>query len=230
MPANSLRIKGSKNGIVIEFEEDIGQAVTLLEDKLKNSPAFFSGSEAIIVLPETFIVEEQFLARLTQVLANSQVKLRELRRVNSTTIIETEIIKTPEKIGVEQGIFWVEKRLRSGDRITADGDLVIVGDVNPGAEVVATGNILVWGNLLGVAHAGSDGNEKSRIRALRLQATQLRIGSHISRAPDDLSTPQGPEVARVGPNGIVIEAWEKLVTEPLPFWRRLFIHGREVKL
>lgn len=235
MPANQLRIKGFKNGIVIEFEEgDTQQAITLLEEKLNKNPGFFYGTEAVLVFPEKIEIDEEILLKVYKVLESKQIRLRELRRIGknsaATLANETQELKTTTEPNNPKNLLWLEKRLRSGDKITADGDLVLIGDVNPGAEVSAKGNILVWGSLLGIAHAGRDGDEKARIMALRLKATQLRIGRHISRAPDESLEPQGPEVARVGKDGIVIETWEKAVKDaPLPFWRRL-LYGREVKL
>lgn len=229
MPANQLRIRGSKNGIIIQFEEgDIAQAVPLLEDKLKANPEFFLGTEAILVFPLEFDLDEDVLLRVVRILSLGKVKLREIRRQSSPDLLKTATVKETADVSNERRLFWVERRLRSGDKISVDGDLVLIGDVNPGAEISAKGNILVWGSLLGVAHAGREGDDKSRIMALRLKATQLRIAGHISRAPDESLEPQGPEVARVGMDGIVIETWEKVAKEdPQPFWRRL-IHGREV--
>lgn len=242
MPANQLRIKGAKNGIIIQFEEgEIGQGFKLLEDKLRSNPSFFSGSNATIVLPEKTEIGLELLTKLGEVLRVGGVRLLEIRRSDSFEIsqrikddLSTEdqtkrVVSTVDTLE-STTLHWIEKRLRSGDKISVDGDLVLLGDVNPGALVSATGNILVWGSLQGVAHAGRDGDEKARIMALRLKASQLRIAGHISRAPDEYLDPNNPEVARVGVQGIVIEAWEKAHREqPLSFWRRLF-QGKEVKL
>jgi septum site-determining protein MinC len=69
--------------------------------------------------------------------------------------------------------------LRGGQVLHHTGNIVVVGDVNPGAELVATGDILVFGRLAGIAHAGAGGDEKARIYALELAATQLRIAAFI---------------------------------------------------
>lgn len=69
--------------------------------------------------------------------------------------------------------------LRGGQTLHHTGNIVIIGDVNPGAELVATGDILVFGRLAGIAHAGAQGDERSRIYALDLAATQLRIATFI---------------------------------------------------
>lgn len=71
---------------------------------------------------------------------------------------------------------YIRKTIRSGQSISSDGNIIVIGDVNPGSEIIAKGDITVWGILGGIAHAGSDGNEYARIRALKLNPVQIRIG------------------------------------------------------
>ncbi len=106
---------------------------------------------------------------------------------------------------------YIHRTLRSGQSLTSDGNIVIIGDVNPGAEVIAKGDITVWGILGGIAHAGSDGNIHSKIRALKLNAIQIRIGNIFARRPDTVNTPYiqrtdsfVPEEARVHNKHIMI--------------------------
>lgn len=101
----------------------------------------------------------------------------------------------------------VDHTLRSGQRIASEGTVVVLGDVNPGAEVVAGGDVIVVGKLRGLAHAGSEGNEQAAIWALELAAKQLRIAGHVAVAPEDAPAPAGPERARVEAGQIVIEPW-----------------------
>lgn len=100
------------------------------------------------------------------------------------------------------------RTLRSGQTIRYAGHVAVMGDVNAGAEIVAAGDVLVWGRVRGVVHAGASGNDNAVVCALVLAPTQLRIGKHIARAPDELHRPQrGPEIARVREGRIVIEGW-----------------------
>jgi len=102
----------------------------------------------------------------------------------------------------------VRRTVRSGQRIFYAGNVVVLGDVNPGAEVTCTGDIVVMGRLRGVAHAGAGGNVGARVMAFRLQPTQLRIAHYISRAPDGVDEePQWPEVASVNDGVIEIQAF-----------------------
>lgn len=96
--------------------------------------------------------------------------------------------------------------LRSGQKVYYDGDLVVLGDVNPGAHVQATGSIAVLGALRGVAHAGMSGNEQAVVVAHTLSPTQLRIAAHIA-IPEGKARVDYPEIARVVKGTIVIDPY-----------------------
>src|SRR5699024_519012 len=74
--------------------------------------------------------------------------------------------------------------IRSGQVLEITGDMLLIGDVNPGGRIIATGNIYVMGNLHGIAHAGSEGDRDAVIAASYMHPSQLRIADCISRAPD----------------------------------------------
>ncbi|MBF2065298.1 MAG: septum site-determining protein MinC [Calothrix sp. C42_A2020_038] len=92
---------------------------------------------------------------------------------------------------------YMEMTIRSGVEIRHPGTVIILGDVNPGGIVVADGDILVWGRLRGVAHAGASGNSECLIMALQMEPTQLRIADAVARAPEKTPTQFHPEVAYV---------------------------------
>jgi septum site-determining protein MinC len=95
--------------------------------------------------------------------------------------------------------------LRGGQALHNLGNIVVVGDVNPGAELVASGDILVFGALRGVAHAGAQGDENARVYAIELAPTQLRIATYIAAdAGDPKQTPIPPETACVRNGRIAI--------------------------
>ncbi len=79
--------------------------------------------------------------------------------------------------------------LRAGDHLQGEGSVLLLGDVNPGARISAAGNVLVWGRLRGVAHAGVSGNREVRIVALQLRPLQLRIADVVARGPEGLPPP-----------------------------------------
>ena len=94
--------------------------------------------------------------------------------------------------------------VRSGEYLDCPGDLLILGDVNPGAKVSAEGNIIIWGRLLGIAHAGSEGNSQATISALQLRPVQLRIANKVARGPKDKSQLGFAEQARIAFQEIII--------------------------
>ena len=97
--------------------------------------------------------------------------------------------------------------VRSGDRISSNGNLCIVGDVNPGAIISAKNNVYVWGKLLGIAFAGRGGNNHSSIASLYLQPLQLRIADIIAIGPKDKPKNSYPEIAVVENQTIIIKPY-----------------------
>ena len=100
-----------------------------------------------------------------------------------------------------------EGTVRSGERIFSNGNLCIIGDVNPGAIVSAKNNIYVWGKLLGIAFAGKDGNKNASISSLYLNPLQLRIADVIAIGPKDKPKNHYPEIALVDKQTINIKPY-----------------------
>ena len=98
-----------------------------------------------------------------------------------------------------------EGTVRSGDRISSNGNLCIIGDVNPGAIVSAKKNIYVWGKLLGIAFAGKSGNKNASITSLYLNPLQLRIADVVAIGPKDKPKNCYPEIAVIDKQTIVIK-------------------------
>ncbi|MBH8567193.1 septum site-determining protein MinC [Nostoc sp. CENA67] len=99
---------------------------------------------------------------------------------------------------------YLEMTIRSGVEIRHPGTVILLGDVNPGGIVIAEGDILVWGRLRGIAHAGAAGNRDCLIMALQMEPTQLRIADAVARAPEKSPMQFFPEVAHITPQGIRI--------------------------
>ena len=95
--------------------------------------------------------------------------------------------------------------VRSGERISANGNLCVIGDVNPGAIVSAKKNIYVWGKLLGIAFAGKSGNKNASIASLYLNPLQLRIANVIAIGPKDKPKNCYPEIAVINKQTIIIK-------------------------
>ncbi|HEY1653514.1 MAG TPA: septum site-determining protein MinC [Candidatus Tumulicola sp.] len=105
--------------------------------------------------------------------------------------------------------------LRGGQALHHDGNIVVIGDVNPGAELIASGDVLVFGRLAGVAHAGAEGDAEARVYALELVATQLRIATFIAtEAPESRPASRDgsvrAEAALVRDGRIAVVAFDQL--------------------
>ncbi|WP_019505815.1 septum site-determining protein MinC [Pleurocapsa sp. PCC 7319] len=97
---------------------------------------------------------------------------------------------------------YIQSTVRSGIEIRHPGTIVICGDLNPGGKAIAAGDILVWGRLRGIAHAGAQGNRQSRIAALQMEFTQLRIADVVARPPKLRPSSFSPELAFMTTEGI----------------------------
>jgi septum site-determining protein MinC len=109
---------------------------------------------------------------------------------------------------------YLQMTVRSGMDIRHQGNVIIMGDVNPGGEIFAAGDIIVWGRLRGIAHAGYPNNPQCLIMALQMEPTQLRIADRVARAPETPPPQFEPEIAYVTPQGIRIARAIDMKTTP----------------
>ena len=143
-------------------------------------------------------------ARQLQTIAETLEKVQLLLSVVSTNRRQTAVAAATSGYSVEQNsdialvddkiepveastalkdVLYLQGTVRSGEEIRHPGTIVIFGDLNPGGKAIAAGDILVWGRLRGIAHAGAQGNHECRISALKMEFTQLRIADAVARAP-----------------------------------------------
>ena len=101
----------------------------------------------------------------------------------------------------------VRRTLRSGTALRHDGHIVLIGDVNPGAEVIARGDVVIWGKLRGMVHAGALGDPNAIVCALHLEPTQLRIANSIARMPERKKGKPAPEMASMRDGRIEVVEW-----------------------
>ena len=127
-------------------------------------------------------------------------------------LLDPEAIKENDATEPRQGAagraLMHQGTLRAGDHLHSDRDILLHGDVNPGARISAVGDVLVWGRLRGVAHAGCEGSTDARVVALQLRPLQLRIADAVARGPDDLPQPGLAEQALLRDGIITIEPAE----------------------
>lgn len=201
---SNILIKGNKDGILIytnsnEFEEVKKELIT----KISTARDFFSGSKIFIVDEKYKLPHNCFI--------DLHDTLKDMFNI-TVTLYDTDNAEKSEKVfsGISEGrTKFIKSTVRSGQKISYNGNIVVIGDVNSGAEVVAAGNIVVLGVLRGIAQAGSNGNRKAFVAAYKLQPEQLRIAEIIGRAPDRRvsENPAVPELARVKGDMILIEPY-----------------------
>jgi septum site-determining protein MinC len=182
--------------IKLDSKLTVEENIKHLEKKL--SSTIFKGSYAVLDYNGMDLTEEQVK------------KIEEILKKHNTGILGYQNTKSTDKsitkpVNEKKSLKIINKTLRSGQTVEYDGDVIILGDVNPDAYVVASGSIVVMGTLRGVVHAGANGDETAIIMALKLMPQQLRIGSYIARSPDSYEEANQPEKAYIENNQIVIE-------------------------
>jgi len=210
----SVAIKGTKEGLVLALGQGkLADLLVALERELEDKAAFFRGSHiALQVGSRGFSPEE--VEEIRTLLARYHIHLtgvvREPPHPQVVVAYEPDKEAPPpakEALKGTPGLLF-HGTLRSGQLLSSPGHVVVIGDVNPGAGVIAGGDIVVWGKLRGTAHAGAEGDETAVVCALQLTPIQLRIAGYIARPPErEDQPPIGPEAARLRDGVIVVEPW-----------------------
>lgn len=195
-----ISIKGTKEGLVLRLDDQCSYIELLEELAKKVSDEGFEGkAEVLLHLGYRYCNDEQ-----TKEIINCVQQTKHLR----VTKIQSEVMTVEDcnrKLLENQSETYVGI-VRSGQVITAVGDLVVIGDVNPNGRVVAGGNVFVLGRLKGIAHAGANGNRDAVIAASWLEATHLIIDNVIETMTDELSVlSEYPEMecAYLHTNGLI---------------------------
>ncbi len=230
-----IEFKGTKNGIILRYNPKLSylQFRNRLIAKLEGANRFFEGSHIIgLEGPEFTAEQEADISRLIRDLGGMKVlTLESVNHIDALQKSQRAMQASAKPSTVEQEDRQMARAadamaaasnsanhsavihhgtLRSGSRIVSESDIVLLGDANPGSELSAAGHIIVMGALRGLAHAGNKGDDSCFIIALRLQPSQIRIGNHITRAPDDGSVePDYAEIAIVKNSQIIIEPYRK---------------------
>lgn len=216
-----VQIKGIKDGLLATFSDAAWEDQQLaLFEQIDARPEFFQGARlAMDVGSQDLRVNDLVDLRdhlsdrglsLWAVISESQKTEHVSQILGFATRISKprpEELKQYAEVSDETALF-VNKTVRSGMRIEYPGSVVVFGDVNPGAEVVAEGNVIVWGRVRGMIHAGAGGDLGAFVCALDLSATQLRIADHVS-VPLNARDQFSPEIARINDQGkLEVEPWK----------------------
>jgi septum site-determining protein MinC len=222
--------------LTLEPETPFSELLNALSHRLSEAPGFFRGASlALDTRRRNLRTSER--TQLEELLANYQVSVTSLEQalvakqhkpevipsivrsepsidVSNETTIAAEILSESTQVQIDKldprdsdDTLFLRRTIRSGQAIQHASNVVILGDVNPGAEIVASGNIIVWGVLRGMVHAGYPNNENAIVCSLVLAPVQLRIAHLLSRPPDGYQVQAHPEFATIKNGQIVVEAW-----------------------
>jgi septum site-determining protein MinC len=223
-----IAIKGTRNGLLLTLEPEtpFSELLNALSQRLSEAPGFFRGASlALDTTRRKLRVSER--TQLEALLANYQMSVTSLeqtstavhneREVSSSTIdlsLTTQMAGEQTQIQAHQldprdsdDTLFLRRTIRSGQAIQHASNIIVMGDVNAGAEIVAGGDIMVWGVLRGMVHAGYPDNENAIVCSLLLAPVQLRIAHLLSRPPDEFEGIARPEFAAIKNGQIVVEAW-----------------------
>ncbi|MEO8084328.1 MAG: septum site-determining protein MinC [Ardenticatenales bacterium] len=205
-PPVAIKGRGSVMTIAIDSTASADAIMHSLDEQLsRRGRTFLDGAPtAVEVRPGP--LDPVLVARLAERLAGAGMVLVEIRSADSPSDRSAPPSAPPAAVTPVEGALLVTRTLRGGQRISHDGTVVILGDVNPGAEIVAGGHVVVWGRLRGTVEAGLS-MPGATVCALDLAPTQLRIGPAIARAPEEPDRVPVPEVAREVDGRIVVEGW-----------------------
>lgn len=217
----TLQIKGIREGLLVTLGEGPWSEVqAVLLEEVAEKAAFFNGARLILDV-ENHILNAATLGKLRDLLADHNLSLWAVLSHSPTTEQTAQTLglatrihqgrpddqpgnANPETGGAEA--LLLRRTLRSGSRVEFPGHVTIIGDVNPGAEVIASGDVVVWGRLRGLVHAGAEGDPDAMVCALDLSPTQLRIAEQIALPPQARKTPR-PEMAFIRDEQVVAEPW-----------------------
>ena len=221
MEGDKIEVKGIKNGLLIELSgEEWDEQENALISHIDANEAFFKGAKLVLDVGERSLNSTQ-LSSLRGKLSDRDIKLKAI--LSSSLVTERASQDLGLEIKIDQSspqeeqkaidsmldgdeAVFLERTLRSGHKVSYPGHIVVLGDVNPGAELIAGGNIIVWGRLRGVAHAGAGGDTSAVVCSLDLSPTQLRISDKISVSPPRKGKPR-PEIAYLEDGQVTARDW-----------------------
>jgi len=216
-----VQIKGIRDGLLATFSDAPWEEQRLaLLDQIDEKSSFFQGARLAMDVGSQ-ILKVNDLVDLRDFLSERNISLWAVISESSTTEQTAQLLGLATRISKprpeerqqavevnDETALFINKTLRSGVRIEFPGNVVVFGDVNPGAEVIADGNVIVWGRVRGMIHAGCKGDRSAVICALDLSATQLRIANEVSAVLNPQKDPK-PEIASINKEGhLQAELWQ----------------------
>ncbi len=219
MQKQPVIIKSSKNGINLVLDETMPFDLLLeeIKNKFVDSEKFFKNARIAISFEGRTLSDEEQYAVIDVIQQNTTISIVCVMEHDDLMdeVIRRRMDAYVENHSPQTGQFY-KGTLRSGQQLEAQTSLIVLGDVNPGAKVIATGNIVVLGALKGTAYAGADGDDSCFVAALDMNPMQIKIGDYIGRSADRKEPVRGfrkkvreesagPQIATVYEKQILIE-------------------------
>ncbi len=206
-----VTIKGLKYGLQLTFANgaSFDDVQANLLDKLQSGNGFFIRGTTVFV-PKGYFAEEQNEALRKMFHRHGMLFSTELKRPNLAppsrdTNNRASAQKSKESVEESQKMMVINHTVRGGQEVKANCSVLICGNVNPGAQVIAGGSIDIRGTCRGFVHAGAFGDKSACVVADRLMPVQIRIADLIARAPDDDIKVNQAERAMIKDNMIIFE-------------------------
>ena len=222
MNEEKIVIKGIAEGLLITLRDcPWKEAKNLVISRIDEKGTFFKGARIALDVGDVSLKAAE-LGKLRDELSEQGITIWAVISKSEITIKTAQVLGLSTELGVPknyekqkqsstffegESAVWVEKTLRAGYKVETRCHVVVMGDVNPGAEIISAGNIIVWGRLSGSVHAGADGNKKARVLTLEMDPTGLQI-AQIAAAPRLKKRKKQPEIASIFENEIIIESWD----------------------
>lgn len=191
-----------------------------IKHRMNGSEHAWQPNTDVDLIAENRLLDTRQLQDLAEALAEAQLHLKRVKTCRRQTAVaaatagysvdqegEREILTQPNNEPAPSLLaepLYLKMTVRSGVDIRHPGTIVIVGDVNPGSSIIADGDIVIWGRLRGNVHAGAKGNAESRVMALQMEPTLIRIANQVARGPETHPEQFYAEVAYITPQGIRI--------------------------
>lgn len=216
-------IKANNFGLMIILDPEIefDALCKAVAEKFKESEKFFGSADMAVAFEGRNLSADEEERIIETILDNSSINI--VCTIDNDPVKEERFRKKLEQITISEDVSLTKIHkgyFRSGQMMEFDTGVVVIGDINPGAKVVAKGSIVVLGALKGEAEAGAGGNDDAFIIALDMAPIQLRIGSKIARCADNSAFAGktkclSPKVAFVENDNICIEDLDKNVLDSL---------------
>lgn len=203
MSEDIVKIKGTRSGLQLSFAsgakfEDIKSNIV---GKLESGSNFFIRGTTVYIPKGTFPTDQMEILR--RIFHRHGMLFR--NEIPKPKPAAPRVEPKPKKVAEEDQMLVINRTLRGGQEIRTKSSVLICGNVNPGAQVIAGGSIDIRGTCRGLVHAGAFGNAKAVIIADRLMPVQIRIADLVARSPDEFEKVDQPERASIKDSRIVIE-------------------------